>query len=202
MCIRDSLIIPDKLLNLVAADITAAGFDAPDVNYASQSNFLQKALPNWVSNPQDSSSVMAAKGGAFVLPKTEPKHSFIFPKLPFVYNGEYQSFFSANNKIDIGYINGTGIHKRIEGYVEIKMPGSGDDRLYVYLKSPSDTWYFFGFKQGILNVTSSSPRFMESLESLKSKELAIKMDDGEIYEILPVNAGSAASFVARVKEAR
>ncbi|MFK8057725.1 MAG: hypothetical protein AB8F78_16480 [Saprospiraceae bacterium] len=196
------LIIPEKLLNLVAADITAAGFDAPDVNYATQSTFLQQALPNWVANPKDSSSIAAAKGGAFVLQKNEPKHSFIFPKLPLVYNGEYQSFFSANNKIDIAFINGSAIHKRIEGYVEIKMPGSGDDRLYVYLKSPSDTWYFFGFKQGILNVSSSSPRFMESLESLKSKELAIKMDDGEIYEILPVNAGSAASFVARVKEAR
>lgn len=196
------LIIPEKLLNLVAADISAAGFDAPDVNYAKQANFLQVALPNWVNNPKDTSSLTAAKGGAFVLQKNEPKHSFIFPMLPLVYNGEYQSFFSANNKIDVAYINGASIHKRLEGYIEIKMPGSGDDRLYVYLKSPSDTWYFFGFKQGILNVASSSPRFMESLEGLKAKELSFKMDDGEIYEILPVNAGSANSFVARVKEAR
>ena len=44
------------------------------------------------------------------------------------------------------------------------MPGSGDDRLYIYLKSPGETFYFFGFKQGILNIASSSPRFMESLE--------------------------------------
>ncbi len=196
------LIIPEKLLNLVAADISAAGFDAPDVNYGPMSTFLQNALPNWVANPQDSSAVTAAKSGGFILQKNEPTHSFIFPKMPLVYNGDYQSFFSAKDKIDVAYINGTGIHKRIEGYVEVKMPGSGDDRLYVYLKSPSDTWYFFGFKQGILNVASSSPRFMESLESLKAKELAIKMKDGEIYEILPVNAGTANSFVARVKEAR
>ena len=196
------LIIPEKLLNLVAADIAGAGFDAPDVNYGPMSKFMQSALPNWVANPQDSSAVTAAKGGSFILQKNEPKHSFIFPKMPLIYNGDYQSFFSKDNKIDIAYINGTGIHKRIEGYLEVKMPGSGDDRLYLYLKSPSETWYFFGFKQGILNVASSSPRFMESLESLKAKELAIKMDDGEIYEILPVNAGSANSFVARVKEAR
>jgi len=171
------LIIPEKLLNIVAADISAAGFDAPDVNYGRQSNFLQRALPNWVHNPKDSSSIVAAKGGAFILQKDEPKHSFIFPKLSLVYNGEYQSFFSAENKVDVAYINGTSIHKRLEAYVEVKMPGSGDDRLYVYLKSPSDS-------------------------GLKEKELAIKMDDGEIYEILPVNAGSAKSFVARVKEAR
>ena len=134
--------------------------------------------------------------------KNEPRHSFVFPRLDLTYNGEYQSFFSSKDKVDIAYINGTGIHKRIEAYLEIRMPGSGDDRLYLYLKSPADTWYFFGFKQGILNVASSSPRFMESLESLKSKELIIKMDDGELYEIAPVNAGSASAFVARVKEAR
>ena len=196
------LIIPDKLLNLVAADIQASGFDAPDVNYARQANFLQEALASWLENSADTSSIVAAKGGSFVLPKGEPKHSFVFPTLELVYNGDYQSFVSKGDKLDVGYINGTSIHKRLTGHVEVKMPGSGDDRLYIYLKTPAESWYFFGFKQGILNVASSSPRFMESLEGLKSKEVMLKMDDGEIYEIAPVNAGTANAFVSRAKEAQ
>ncbi len=196
------LIIPDKLLNLVAADIQATGFDAPDVNYGPKAAFLQDALSNWLEKPSDTSAVVAARGGTFVLPKGETEHSFIFPAVELIYNGEYQSFVSAGDKLDVAYINGTGIHKRITGYMEIKMPGSGDDRLYLYLKSPGESWYFFGFKQGILNVASSSPRFMESLEGMKSKELVEKMDDGELYEIAPVNAGTANSFVNRVKEAQ
>ncbi len=196
------LIIPEKLLNLVAADIQASGFDAQDVNYGTMAAFLRPAMLNWTDVPSDSSAINAARGGGFVLPKGEPVHSFIFPKLPLVYNGEYQSFFNAKDKVDLAYINGVPIHKKLEAYIELKMPGSGDDRLYLYLKSPGETFYFFGFKQGILNVASSSPRFMESLESLKSKELTQKMDDGELYEVAPVNTGTANSFVARVKEAR
>ena len=195
------LIIPDKLLNLVAADIQAAGFDAPDVDYAKMADFLPGALLNW-QTPADTANIVAAKAGGLVLPKGEEKHSFIFPKLELLYNGDYQSFVTRGDRIDVGYINGTPINKRLEGYIEMKMPGSGDDRLYVYLKSPSGAWYFFGFKQGILNVASSSERFMESLEGTKSKELVIKMDDGELYEITPVNPGTARSFVNRVKEAQ
>ena len=196
------LIIPDKLLNLVAADIQASGYDAPEVPYGRLASFLPPAMLNWTDVPTDSNAIGAAKGGVFVLPNGEPEHSFIFPGVDMVYNGEYQSFFSKDAKINVGYINGTPIHKQLEAYIEIKMPGSGDDRLYVYLKSPSEAFYFFGFKQGILNVASSSPRFMESLESAKSKELTYKMDDGELYEIAPINTGSANSFVARVREAR
>ncbi len=196
------LIIPDKLLNLVAADIQASGFDAPDVNYGTMTPFLRPALLNWTDAPEDSSAINAARGGGFVLPKGEPNHSFIFPQLPLIYNGEYQSFFSAKDKVDLAFVNGVPIHKKLEAYLELKMPGSGDDRLYLYLKTPGETFYFFGFKQGILNVASNSPRFMESLESLKGKELSQKMPDGETYEVAPVNTGTANSFVARVKEAR
>ena len=195
-------IIPEKLLNLVAADIQATGFDAKDVNYGPMASFLRGALINWTDDPSDTIAIDAAKGGNFVLPKGEPRHSFIFPRLPLVYNGEYQSFFSAEPKVDVAYVNGVPIHKKLEVYVEVKMPGSGDDRVYIYLKTPGETYYFFGYRQGILNVASSSPRFMESLEASKSKELVTKMDDGELYEVAPVNTGTANSFVARVKEAR
>ena len=193
------LIVPDKLLNLVAADIQASGFDLADVNYGQMANFLPTALANWQEGA-DSSAVQAAKGGSFVLPKGEPKHSFVFPRLRLTYNGEYQSFLSEGGKLDLAYVNGTPLHKRVEGRLEVKMPGSGDDRVYLWLKAPSDAWYFFGFKQGILNVASSSARFMESLEGLKAKELALKMDDGEIYEIIPVTPGTANAFVSRHQE--
>ena len=195
-------IIPEKLINLVVADIQASGFDAPDVAYGPMATFLRPALLNWTDAPQDTSAIGAARGGAFVLPKGEPDHSFVFPRVNLTYNGEYESFFSTGDRLDLAYANGLPVHKRLEGYLEVKMPGSGDDRLYLYLKTPGQTWYFFGYKQGILNVASSSARFLESLEGLKARELTQKMPDGELYEVAPVNAGTANSFVARVREAR
>ena len=53
-------------------------------------------------------------------------------------------------------VRGNTIGKQIEVSIEIKMPTNGDDRLYIYLKSPSELYYFFGFKDGVLNVTSNN----------------------------------------------
>ena len=81
------------------------------------------------------------------------------------------------------------------------MPSNEDDRLYIYLKSPSELFYFFGFKQGILSVTSNNPKFTEEVLALKAKEAIIKMDDGETYEIQAVEPGSANLFLRRIQAA-
>jgi hypothetical protein len=89
----------------------------------------------------------------------------------------------------------------LEVHAEVKMTTGGDDRLYLYIKSPSELYYFFGFKDGIMNVVSNNTQFMNELESMKPKDLIMKMDDGETYEILPVSVGTAQTFLRRVKNA-
>ena len=81
------------------------------------------------------------------------------------------------------------------------MTTGGEDRLYLYIKSPSETYYFFGFKDGILNVVSNNNSFMNTLRDMKAKELVLEMDDGQTYEILEVTPGTAATFLRRVEEA-
>ena len=92
------------------------------------------------------------------------------------------------------------MNKQVECYVELKMPSAdADDRLYVYLKSPSGLFYFFGFKQGILSITSNNTVFMQQLEGMKVKDLIMKMDDGETFEIVPVELSSANLFLRRIQ---
>ena len=91
------LIIPEKLLNLVAADIQASGFDAPTSTTGRWRLSSGPALSTGRTNRRIHRD-RRRKGGSFVLPKGEPVHSFIFPRLPLVYNGEYQSFFSAKDQ--------------------------------------------------------------------------------------------------------
>ena len=97
-------------------------------------------------------------------------------------------------------INGESLNKTVECYVEIKMPSAEkDDRLYVYLKSPSGLFYFFGFKGGILSINSNNTVFMQQLEGMKASELITKMPDGETYEIQAVDANSANLFLRRIQ---
>ena len=81
------------------------------------------------------------------------------------------------------------------------MPSNEDDRVYIYIKSPSQLWYYFGYKQNILEVVSNSTKFNETLAGLKDKERIFKMDDGESFEIKAVQAARAQAFVRRVQDA-
>ena len=81
------------------------------------------------------------------------------------------------------------------------MTTGGDDRLYLYLKSPSETYYFFGYKDGILNIVSNNNTFMNELRSVKPKDMVLEMEDGLTYEILEVTPGTAQTFLRRAKAA-
>ena len=82
------------------------------------------------------------------------------------------------------------------------MPTRGDDRCYIYIKSPSEYFYYFSYKGGIMSTVSNNTRYNDAVLGLKKKETVIKMKDGENYEIQPVNPGTARKFVARIKAAR
>jgi len=73
--------------------------------------------------------------------------------------------------------------------------------VYMYIKSPSQLWYYFGYKQGVLEVVSNNTKFNEELADLKDKERIFKMDDGENFEIRPAEAARAQAFVRRVQDA-
>ena len=82
------------------------------------------------------------------------------------------------------------------------MPSNEDDRCYVYLKSNADTYYFFGYQGGVLNVVSNNTKFMDILVGMKDKEKTFKMPDGENYEIIAVTPATADAFVNRAREGR
>jgi len=138
--------------------------------------------------------------GVLDVPKKLNPYDFLFSKLPMKWHQDYQSFVSTEKNNGIISISGAPLNKQVECYVELKMPSTdADDRLYVYLKSPSGLFYFFGFKQGILSITSNNTVFMQQLEGMKVKDLIMKMDDGETFEILPVELSSANLFLRRIQ---
>ena len=119
-----------------------------------------------------------------------------------IWNEEYQSFVSTEDRFPLIAINDEPINKVLTMYTEYKMPAGGDDRFYLYIKASADLWYFFGYQAGVLNVVSSSTKFNDALGGLKAKETQIKMPDGELYEIVAANPSLANAFVSRVKEGR
>jgi hypothetical protein len=79
------------------------------------------------------------------------------------------------------------------------MPGNEDDRLYIYIKTPEDTYYFFGYRQGILNFVSNSMKFMDEFRSMKVVDTILKMPDGETFELQEVDEVTATRFLRRIQ---
>lgn len=47
--------------------------------------------------------------------------------------------------------------------------------LYIYLKMSNENFYFFGYQQGVLSVTSNNEKFNDEVLALKEKDRIFKM---------------------------
>ena len=81
------------------------------------------------------------------------------------------------------------------------MPSNGDDRLYIYLKSSSEFYYFFGYRGGILSVASNNPGFLEAAAGLKAKDLVLEPEKDKIYEIQFVESDTPERWLRRIETA-
>lgn len=199
-----SMIVPEKLLKIMTNDIQASSFDAKNISYLSDINFYKKAAYELFPVGEEKAVKEAVDGltsGFLDLPPKFNPYTFLFSDLPMVWSPDLQSMVSSEKELGLASIGGVGINKQLECYVEFKMPSNMDDRLYLYIKAPMGSYYFFGFKQGILNITSNNTTFMDELYSLKKKEIFIKMDDGETYEITAVEPRTARIFINRINAA-
>ncbi len=197
------LIVPDKLMDIMIKDFQSGSFDAKPVNFIREPIFYKKATAELFTMDKDLEATLAGVNlGTLNLPSKQNKHTFVFAKLPLKWNQEYQSFVTQGSRIGLTSIKGELFNNVYKGYVEFRMPTNGDDRLYIYLESSTGTSYYFGFKQGILSLTSTNTAFMQAAEELKAKDIILKMDDGETYEIQLVSSTTANMFVNRAKAAQ
>ena len=195
--------VPKVLLDIMLNDIQASSFDAAAVTTNTNLAFYQPALAEFISDEADRAEAQAnLQNNLVALPKKDNKYTILLGRHPVLWNAEYQSFLSTEDKIPLLGFNGQLIGKMLTTYVEYKMPGNEDDRFYIYIKASPDLWYFFGYQSGALNVVSSSTKFNDALLAMKVKETVLKMPDGETYEIVAANPSVADAFVNRVRSGR
>jgi hypothetical protein len=198
------LIFPTDILKIIENDFKSMSFDSRPVAYLTDLDFYRKAINElFPAQGQDMREALSGlSSGILNLPKKSNPYTFLLSRVKMKWDSDYQSFVSMDDKIGLASLAGEPLNRMATIYLEVRMPSNGDDRLYIYVKSPSELFYFFGYKQGILNVTSNNPQFMEAVEGLKEKDRIIKMDDGQTYEIQVVEPGDARRFIRRVQAAK
>lgn len=195
--------LPKSLIDIMVADIRANTFDVQPGIYSNNMAYYQPVVSEFVKEDKDLPEVMTNLQANLVqLPKKDDTYTFVLGRHAVIWNTDYQSFVSTDDRFPMISIKGEPINKVFNMFVEYKMPGNEDDRFYFYVRPTADQWYYFGYNGGVLEVASSNPRFNEALLGLKTKDTQIKMPDGELYEILPAAPAKADAFISRVREGR
>lgn len=195
------IVIPEELERVMMNDFLNYALDAPGVVYANDVRFYQKAVSElFPDNEEINQAIGDISLNTFLIPEKYNQYSFLFNKLNMKWEQAYQSFITLDEKVGISSLNGKPFNKKVTCFMETKMPmQEKDDRLYLYLRSPSGSYYFFGYKGGILNVFSNNSDFAEVFLDYKEKDLLFEVEKDKILELQWGNEGTVQAFINRVR---
>jgi hypothetical protein len=177
-----------------------ASFDANIIVYLTNPDFFKNAAYQIFPNePLVNESIEAVNTGYLEIPEKSNPFLFLFSNLKLKWDDEYQSLFTTGKLSGMASIGGQPFNKNLETYIEFIMPGNEDDRMYIYFKMPDGTYYFFGYRMGILSLVSNSIRFMDAFREIKVSDTIIQMPDGETYEMQEVDPITATRFLRRIQ---
>ena len=193
-------ILPERLFRYVVAEAEANNLSMTAIPYlADQEKYKKQFSMLFPEGKELTEAFNDMALGKVELPSKMNDYTLLLTDLKMKWDMDYQSFVSTAQDVGLVSINGKAINKKIEAYVEYKMPSVGGDRFYYYFKFPSQIFYYFGYKQGVLEIYSNNPQFMDAAAKMKNSELVTKMPGGETYEILIETASRSNMFVRRVQ---
>lgn len=126
------------------------------------------------------------------------RHTIIFSDLEFYWDPFTRSYMSKG-KIGIGYLGGNVINKYVDGWVQIEKGRTGSS-ISIYVEPSKGTWYFFNYKNGIMQAISSDNAFNERIETIKPEKRILNPDsDIDYYEYVISTRRKSVDFVRKMK---
>ncbi len=169
-----------NILNIMANELDSLqGLQAVDINRTTYNRAMIEILGK--EKTQAFKDELNLFGTVKDIP--EPiKHTINFTYLKLEWNDESNSYRSVG-KIGIGSIDNIQVNKLVDGLIEIQIKRSGDV-CDIYLEADKNTWYYFGYTRGVMQVLSSNKEFVDQIIALKPNERKQKISGkglGESY---------------------
>jgi len=95
--------------------------------------------------------------------------------------------FRYHGTIGVIRVGNKAVNKEVEAYIELSKRGSGDLLDICFIVDPN-TFYYFGYNPGSMQVTSSNKTFNSIILSLKDTDRKLKVKPGAtgyIYTLAP-----------------
>jgi hypothetical protein len=137
--------------------------------------------------------------GAFKkFPDKFSEHAFVMSDVTLLWDQESRSYRSSG-AIGIQNIGKKDIHKYVTGNIEIQKKKSGDV-LTMYFEIDDKTWFFFTYRNGVMQVLSSVEDFNNTVTALKSDDRSNKGAKGEgPYSYMLSTKAKKQRFLSKVK---
>lgn len=125
-------------------------------------------------------------------------HKIIFSELKLYWDSYTRSYISKG-KLGIGYLGGNVVNKHLKGWVQI-IPGISGSSINIYFEGSPSSWYFFNYKNGIMQMISSDYRLNERLETIKPEKRVLNPDsESEYYEYVISTRRKKVDFVRKMQ---
>ena len=158
-----------KLMNEnLAKQTTLKGLDLSRITFT-------KAITE-IMGVKDADKVISdiSMNGSFKKIPDELQHTFLLGDVQMKWNPITKSFVSVG-QIGIVAINKNQINKYVDGYIEVIKKRAGDE-INIYLEFDSNDWYYFNYKQNVMQAISSNAQFNTIIKETKADNRTVKSE--------------------------
>ena len=128
-------------------------------------------------------------------------YSILFSQLELIWNPVTASFVYKGD-IGIFSIGDEVVNRVVPGYVEVERKPTGFGEIYMYFEMPGGEWYYFSYRNNILQTVSSNEGYNNEIMSMKEDKRKIQSKDEPFaYEFILSTKRKMIDFKRRIEEA-
>jgi len=128
-------------------------------------------------------------------------YSILFSELQLIWNPITQSFVFMGD-IGIFSVGDVVVNRVVPGYVEVERKPSGFGEIYMYFEMPGGEWYYFSYRNNILQTVSSNEEYNDNIMNKKEENRKIQSKDEPFaYEYIISTRRKMIDFKRRIEEA-
>ncbi len=126
-------------------------------------------------------------------------HTMVLTDVNLSWNPESSSYISYG-QIGVGNILDMQVNKYVDGYIEIEKR-RGANAIHMYFELSEDKWYFFSYRNRIMQAYSSNQSFNDALVEIDASDRTIKVPPNNIpYEFVISTRRRQVDFVRKMEK--
>lgn len=198
MAMNLNFYLPQVLIDLVFADLTANPDASEKILYNSVSNIkLKRYMAEFLNDEKKLEKVWKkVQEEDKLLLGTDLTHMFFFSGMTLMWSDKTGSFMSRG-PLQLASFGGKHLGYVLQGGFEIMMDAARGDVWNLYFMTPDGDYYFFSYQNGILMTTSSNPDYTNNVAALKAKDKKIRTENGQTFEVMIGNSAQYNQFKNR-----